>query len=105
MPSKPLVMGGGGGRVGGFGLHPFCFMVRLFDPIFSLFLVSISRVPKTLLRECPLGIDYYTKQIWVKYFSDYLRHKAESRQDCSHIISLILGTLFFKCSLFLFLSV
>ena len=28
--------GGGGGRVGGFGLHPFCFMVRLFDPIFLL---------------------------------------------------------------------
>ena len=42
--SKPLVMGGGGG---GFGLHPFFFMVHLFEPpfrpchpIFSLILVS-----------------------------------------------------------------
>ena len=30
--AKPLVGVGGGGGGGGVGLHPFCFVVRLFDP-------------------------------------------------------------------------
>ena len=93
----------GGGGVGGFGLHPFFFMVRLFHPpspppIFSLILVSSYHLLACGLT-CPvthlLSPQDFVKQVFtrnrllykadlVKYFRDYLRHKAESQPDCLH---------------------
>ena len=91
-----------GGGVGGFGLHPFFFMVRLFHPpsppIFSLILVSSYHLLACGLT-CPvthlLSPQDFVKQVFtrnrllykadlVKYFRDYLRHKAESQPDCLH---------------------
>ena len=97
----PCDGGGGGGWVWGtpFFLHgPFVSPSLPPPPIFSLILVSSYHLLACGLT-CPvthlLSPQDFVKQVFtrnrllykadlVKYFRDYLRHKAESQPDCLH---------------------